>query len=55
MSVTDRLGTDNGAPYPLLLDRRTDSTTNTPAALRDAGTYDTVKGNRDHDQIHSGG
>ena len=44
MSVTDRLGTDNGAPYPLLLDRRTDSTTNTSTALRvTRGTYDTVK------------
>ena len=44
MSVTDRLGTDNGAPYPLLLDRRTDSTNNTPAALRvTKGAFDAVK------------
>ena len=43
MSVTDRLGTDDGSPYPLLLDRRTDSTTATPAPLRVAvGTYDTT-------------
>ena len=40
-SVMDRMGTDDGTPYPLLLDRRIDSTTATPTALRlAAGVYD---------------
>jgi len=34
LSVTDRLESDDSSPYNLLLDRRTDSSDNTPEALR---------------------
>lgn len=44
MSVTDRLSSDDGSPYPLLLDRRTDNTSATPATLRvDIDGYDKDK------------